>query len=140
MSSFKGQLFSRGVRTRDTGGSKKSYRIDGSLFRVLGQGTKVLLHLRIWSLDAHCQVTVRVLHGCLGQYSPDEEGFPVLIDDGTSSATAKSFTGIANVKGHLLWTDQSLLSDVLVEVEVEDNSVTNIVAADFELWATVLDQ
>jgi hypothetical protein len=85
-------------------------------------------------------VTFRALHGCLGEYTPDEEGFPVLISDGSSSATSKVFTGTANIKGHLLWTDETLLADVLVIVEVDDTAATNIVGADLELWATVIEE
>lgn len=140
MSNHKGQLLGRGVRPSDTAGGKKTYKIDEILLRSLGQGSKVMFHLRIWGLDTNCRVTIRVLHGCLGQFTPDEEGFPVLINDGTSSATSKAFTGTANIKGHLLWTDEALLADVLVIVEVDDTAATNLVAADFELWATVIEQ
>ncbi len=139
MASYKGQIMERGTRTSGTGGAKKQYRVDSDLWRMLGQGRKVMLHLRIWGLDANCQITLRLLEGCLGQYSPVDEGFAVTLDDGTTQSTAKSFTGNVNVKGHKLWTVGDLLADVVVEIEVEDTTVTNIVGADFELWATVID-
>jgi hypothetical protein len=140
MAKHKGQVLARGKRASDTAGAKKSYKIDTSLLRSLGQGSKVMFHLRIWGLDTNCRVTFRALHGCLGEYTPDEEGFPVLISDGSSSATSKVFTGTANIKGHLLWTDETLLADVLVIVEVDDTAATNIVGADLELWATVIEE
>ncbi|RME20979.1 MAG: hypothetical protein D6798_19175 [Deltaproteobacteria bacterium] len=140
MSSYKGQLLERGTRTSGTGGVKKQYRIDSRLWRTLGQGTKILLHLRIWGLDTNAKVTIQLMQGCLGDYSPLDEGFLVTLDDGTTQSTAKSFTGSAAVQGHLLWTVGDLLADVVVQVEVEDTTLTTVVGADVELWATVLDK
>lgn len=130
MPKYKGQIFSRKRRASQSDGSVKTHKMDPSLAPMLGQGRTVVLHGQVYSVDTDARLVLRVVHGCLGDSLPSEEGFVVTLTGDSSTRTA---TG-----GFRFETTDTLLADVEVEADVDRTQNTGEVGVEFEVWATVI--
>ncbi len=117
-------------RVSQSDGSIKTHKMEPDLTAALGQGTLVVFHGKVHTMDANSRVVFRVTHGGLGDELPSSEGFVVAT---TGDSTTRTATG-----GFRFQTSGDLLSDVEVEADVDNTVGGNEVGLDFELWATVV--
>lgn len=135
-SKFKGQLLARTVLTSLSSGDPRTYRLDKSTIQSLGQGKKIFFMLRIYSLDANCEVVARVYHGCLGDELPADYG-PLADLDTPSTAGVTSVT-MTTATVHHFWTAEDLMSDVEFTIDIRHATAAAQVKAELEVWATII--
>lgn len=128
-SKYKGQLFVARSYSSINNGATRTYRMDRDLMPVLGQGSKIIFHGLVTYIDQNAEIDVRVTHGCLGDKPPSDHGFAVTMSGTTTINQSGTFT---------FETDDDLMADVEVEVDVYDSTATTDIRVEFELWATVI--
>lgn len=133
---YKGQLLPRGVMISLTSGDPRTYRIDKSLVSSLGQGKKVFFMLRIYGLDASCEVVARVYHGSLGDELPADYGPLVELD--TPSTPGVTSVTMTTATVHHFWTAEDLMADVEITIDIRHATASAQVKAELELWATIV--
>ncbi len=143
MEKFKGQIWVRDTResASNPAGGARRFRVPPELVRMLGQGSKLHFHGRIYSLDANAQVTFTVWTGCLGKEHPADSGIAVNLDSG---ALTNQPSIVVNTVGPFEFSTnpppatESLMADVEIVAEVSDATASAVVRIEFELWCTVI--
>ena len=137
MPKVKGELFPKRWYESEPNGGPRRYRIPRDRWRLLGQGEVLVIVLRVYNRDSNADVELRVYTGCMGDEAPAETGRVVKLTQGASSGllvVVVSSLGLTEAV-----TEDLLLADVEVTLDVKASSGGSQVRVEAESWTTLLD-
>lgn len=131
MAKRRGKVFDRRTRESMGNGTKKLYPCTPEVRKVLGQGSVVLFHVRVYSRSGNGRLGFSVFEGGVDA-NPRDEGLSV-----TPTGT---FQNIVTTGSFKFVVAADFMADLEVVAELDASAGAALETVEFELTATVIDK